>query len=85
MKRVDKDVEAEWNDFWKPILFKRGKLNLSQLKKELFDYSQVMHEVSLVYDHITNGAISKPNTRHEDVIAVADDYVDELVAMEMED
>lgn len=81
----DKEVEKVWREFWKPLVFRRGKLDIEAVKRELFDYHMVLGEVPKVYDHITNGRISKPQTRHEDVIAVADDVVDELVACEMEE
>ncbi len=41
--------------------------------KELYDYHQIMDAASKVYDHVTSGHISKPNTNANSVIAVADD------------
>lgn len=74
----DKEVEKNFLEFWKPILFKNGKLNMAQLKRELYDYSMMMHSVSLVYDSATGGRISKPNTGANDVISAIDDHYWEL-------
>lgn len=39
----------------------------------------IMREVSIVYDSITSGKISKPNTSAFEVISVADERVEELI------
>lgn len=73
------DVEREFNKFWKSLIInKDGSVNLEHLKRELSDYSTVLGEVSQVYDHVTHGNISKPNTSAEDVISVSDDENDKF-------
>lgn len=73
------DVEREFNKFWKPLIINEdGSVNLEHLKRELSDYSTVLGEVSQVYDHVTHGNISKPNTSAEDVISVSDDENDKF-------
>ena len=74
------DYEKEYEDFWKDIVEKDGVVDMDQIKKELFDFSRVMQEVSIVYDNITNGRISKPNTKAFEVIAI----YQELKDMEVE-
>jgi hypothetical protein len=75
-----KDYEKTYKEFWKEIVERNGKLNMIQIKKELFDYHKMMGQVGLVYDHITGGAVSKPNTEAKTVIAIADDVVGEQIA-----
>lgn len=76
-----KDYEQKWEEVWKEICTNAdGSINLDQIKRELYDFSIVMHNVSQVYDHITGGRISKPNTDAGAVVQVADEYYDELHA-----
>jgi len=70
----DAEIEQVWRDFWVPILYRDGALDLEQLKKELLDYRTVMREVSLVYDELTGAKISKCNTNHKYVIDAAWDH-----------
>lgn len=81
-RELDADVERDFREFWKPILYERGRLNLAQLKKELFDYHQIMQNVAKVYDHITCGRISKPNTTAQAVIDEADAIFQEMLDMD---
>lgn len=48
-------------------------------ENEYRDVIMLDHNVSKVYDHITWGRISKPNTKAEAVIAVVNDIVTDLV------
>ena len=60
---MESDIEQIWDEVWKPLLVKEDEtIGIEQLKKELFDYHAVIGEVSKVYDSITNGQVSKPNT-----------------------
>ena len=61
-------VEDCYNNFWKDILEENGELDWEQVKKELFDYANILREVSIVYDTLTMGRISKPNTKAQVVI-----------------
>lgn len=74
------DYVTTYDTFWKRIVENSdGSINRDQLMRELFDYHTVMREVAEVYCHITGGRISKVNTSASAVIAVADDYANELV------
>jgi hypothetical protein len=64
-------------DFWTNIVYPEGA-TAEQVQNELNDYHTILDNVSKVYDHITGGRISKPNTLAYEVISVADDYYDEL-------
>ena len=76
-----KDADKIFKEFWVPIIFdmKSGRLNLEQLKKELYDYAMLLDNVPKVYSEITSGKISKPNTCAEVVIAEYHDVLSELV------
>ncbi len=39
---------------WKEIIYRNGKINATQVFKELTDYSFLMEQVSKVYCHFTN-------------------------------
>lgn len=71
MDEVNKDYEI----FWKDIVEKNGLIDIEQVKKELYDYHVMMNEVSKVYDSITGGRISKPNTASHHVISYADEAI----------
>jgi hypothetical protein len=74
---TDDHVEKVWNDFWAPIVAPNGVLDLEKVKRELSDFSMVMHEVAIVYDELTGGRISKINTHARHVIAEANARCDE--------
>ena len=65
-------TEECWESFWKEIVCPDGKLDLEQVKKELHDFYTLIRNVSLVYDHITGGRISKPLTDPKVVIDEAE-------------
>lgn len=50
----------------------------ADLANERHDLEMVAHEVSLVYDHVTGGRASKPNTMAFEIISLADDYYSEI-------
>jgi hypothetical protein len=72
-KPTESEVQEDFDSFWAPIVCPNGQWDLEQVKKELSDYHTVMREVSEVYMHITEGRISKPNTRAGAVIGVVDE------------
>jgi hypothetical protein len=69
-------------DFWSNWVYPDGATP-EQIQNELDDFHMVIGNVSKVYDHITKGRISKPNTLAEEVISVADDIVTELIMDEI--
>lgn len=57
------DYVLEYERHWKRIVeLPDGSLNRDQIMRELADYSMVMRQVSLAYDEVTGGRISKPHT-----------------------
>ncbi len=67
------DVDACWREFWFPVLQCEA---LYCVQQELFDYHGLIIAVSEVYDNVTGGLISKPNTAPFEVINAASDLVD---------
>lgn len=73
-KNYDEELEENYNDFWKEIIEKEdGTLDKEQVKKELYDYSIVMMNCELAYIEMTNGEISKPNTKFYEVRYIFED------------
>jgi hypothetical protein len=69
------DYEIKYNEFWKKIVEKKGKMDQDAVKRELSDYSKVIDNCSCIYDIVTNGRISKPLT---DWKVVESEYTDIL-------
>lgn len=69
---MDREIEQTWNEFWRPVLYKdrngSAALDMDAVKREMYDYHVMMREVSEVYDTLTRGRISKPNTSARAVI-----------------
>jgi hypothetical protein len=87
--KCQKEVDEIFDSFWRSIIYKKGELDLEQMKGELFDFHFVMGEVSKVYDHITGGQLSKPNYHAAGVISEADkcrqEAIDEAVKEKTEE
>lgn len=61
MKNKDQEVEDNWNDTWKDILIKDdGTVDIEQLKKELFDFSEMIDRMVKVTCAMTRDRLSKP-------------------------
>ena len=79
------DPTVIYETFWKDLVENLdGTINKDRLIRELSDYYWLISSVSLVYDHVTGGKISKPNTLPETVIVEADDYMRKLFDEELE-
>lgn len=55
---------------------------LQRLEDEMADYEMVLEHAAVVFDHVTGGRISKPNTLASVVCSVADDHYSELAREE---
>ena len=74
-----KDYEQVYQDFWKGILEdENGNTDIDKVKRELYDYSVILDQVPLVYDYVTGGVCSKPNTCASVVKSLVDDYYDSI-------
>lgn len=68
-KKQEKNYNQIYDEFWKEIIEEKdGKLDIEQIKKELADYSFMLHEVPKVYCEVSGNRISKPNTYAFEVI-----------------
>jgi hypothetical protein len=75
------DYEIQYDEFWKDIIEKKGKMDQDAVKRELSDYSKVIDNCSCIYGSVTDGRISKPLTdwkivesTYEDLLS--DNYYD---------
>jgi len=64
-----KDVNKDYEEFWKDLVEKDGVVDMEAVKAELSDYHHVLQNVPEVYVAITGGRMSKPNYFARDVIA----------------
>ncbi len=78
-KGIPPEVVHAWETWWKDIVAPKGRLNREAVMRELYDYGVILDGASKVYDHITGGMISKPNTDPSVVIAVATDKENEAL------
>jgi hypothetical protein len=76
----DPHVEIIFQDFWKDIVAPGGVLDLDQVKRELADYYDILHEVGKAYGEITGGRFSKPNTAAGHVIDAVNEQIERAVA-----
>lgn len=76
-RRDEETVDSVYDDFWRPILEKDGELDIEQLKKELFDFCQLIDAAEKVYCHVTGGAASNPRTDPDVICTLADDHYSE--------
>lgn len=77
--RTDQEVEDNWNNKWKEIFQKEdGSIDVEQLKKELMDFSDLIHNATTVYCHVTGNRLSYPTYPAKTVIGVYEEYLEEL-------
>lgn len=67
---MDNEVEKVFQEFWADIVCNEdGSINMEQVKKELYDYEFLLNEVPKVYDEVTGGFLSKPNSYADAVLS----------------
>lgn len=70
-----KPYEKEWDDYWsKIVLDESGIMDVEQLKKELWDYSILYHNTMEVVRELTDGMITKPQSKPETIIDVVTEH-----------
>ena len=74
----EKTYQEEYNDFWRDIVENEdGTLNKDQVMRELSDYSMVMDNCAKAFYTMTDGRISKQNTKFFEVEKIFNDlYTD---------
>lgn len=81
VKRLRKKYSSA--EFWTKFVYPEGA-KPADIQAELVDYHYILGEVGKVYDYITCGRVSKPNTAASSVIAVADEvqqgHIDAAIA-----
>lgn len=78
MDSSEQTHESVYDQFWKGLVEKDGVVNMAQVKKELFDFWQLMENVPKVYCHVTGGHASKPLTDPNTVCSLADEHYRKL-------
>lgn len=69
-------IEQNYNEIWKAVVENPdGSLNKEQIIKELADFSMLIDNLSKIYDYISGGLVSKPNTRPEAVIQLFEEQL----------
>ena len=75
------DYEEVWNEFWKEIIIdKNGDINLDQIKRELYDFKELIDNVPNVYRYVTGGRLSEATYSSDVVTMFADEYYDKLIS-----
>lgn len=86
MNNLKKSVEENWEEFWKDIILnKDGSVNLDQLKKELFDFSDMIHRMMDLTCAITNERMSYATYSVKNILSVAQEVRDDEIAQQIED
>jgi hypothetical protein len=77
----DKDVEKCFDEFWKEIICDNsGNINLDQIKKELFDYKNLMDSAREIICEVTDGILSYPNYPAETVLSLFEEkFIDKEI------
>jgi hypothetical protein len=70
----------DYRAFWADLVEVDGKLDLRKVAAELHDYHYLIKELPGLYDNLTGGAISKPNTRTDVVLEYANARAHKLAA-----
>ncbi len=74
--KTDKTKKSSDN-FWKDLVYTKGKLDEKKVLNELSDYYFMLEEVPKVYCAVTNYSLSKPNYYASEVISMFEDlYLD---------
>jgi hypothetical protein len=85
IRNDDAETEKIWNEFWKPIIVKKGLDGLWQIKKELRDFRDLMERAGSIISHITNGRLSYVTYPAETVCQVADEVTQEACQQAIEE
>lgn len=80
-----RDHMKVYREFWADLVEIGGMLNLDRVARELADFSHLMSQVPLVYDHVTSGLMTKPNYYAADVVAASNDRVERIVEENLAD
>lgn len=68
-EEADPKVEETYASFWKQLIQRPdGSVDLTQVKKELCDYSFMIDNTTKAFSELSGGMISKPNTYWYEVV-----------------
>jgi len=79
------DIESNYNAVWKEILEKEdGSIDMEQLKKELFDFSNMIGRMSSLTSIVTGGILSYPTYPLAAIVKQMKIYEDDKEAQQKE-
>lgn len=80
MNKINQEIENNFNNNWRNIVIsKNGLPDLDQIKKELFDYSNLIDRMSELTYYISNGLLSKPNYTIDALKSQVDDGINKFL------
>lgn len=83
---VTDEIEEKYRTFWKPLLERPdGSIDMGQVKKELFDFSNMITNTTRAFSELSGGMISKPLTDWDCVVSENNLYHERLMEEQMED
>lgn len=82
---AEHDVEQVWQEFWLPIVAPEGEIDIEQIKRELYDYRQLIKGLPEFFMDITGGRVSKPNTNLRVVAELVEEHIDSVVKEAVEE
>lgn|GEM_PF-2380054 len=69
-------INSVYNNFFKEIIEdKDGNINKRQLKKELFDFREMIDNNTKLFSRLTGGIFSKPNTSPDVIFETAGEQI----------
>jgi len=71
------DYQRVYAEFWRDLVETGGKLDQDKVARELYDYHVLLRDVQMVYDSVTMGRLSKPNTRVDAIVSTVADLQQE--------
>ena len=71
--------QIEYEKTWKELIEVDGEINLDQVKRELFDYANLIAMATQVYFYATGGKTGNVRTMPERMVELIEERVQELI------
>lgn len=71
-------VEACYREVWANVVEVDGVIDIDRVKAELHDYHMLLRDIPLIFDHVTGGRATKPNTTPAVINQFADEHYAEV-------
>lgn len=84
--RSNKEVNDNYDYFWKEIVENpNGSINFAQLKKELMDYTDMIHRMSTLTCEVTRNRLSYPTYSVKTILGVMNEVKEDELAEQMQE